>query len=494
MHAPAFTRLFRWWCGVSLCLLFPGIAFSQEAKPVDEILKLHGMELFDAAGKTAYLNGTTKLELPDLFRLLDRLSQESSAVLQEKESYRSYTPVKCVYAAACRKVDAKSLPMLIDVYEHFPETIRMNSEMVVPIGTALARKEIAKIAEEIPSPLLLPPPLALSNSEKHFSFSKEVSTARDTYAAASQAYDHAFGISPRQGEAQENTRQSAAWPGNKKSYFLKKEIYAQLILSVLRHEKGQVNNENPWLTIAAFDEGGGCCRSADDAFDASQAMTIWLALLQERRFPLAVGAAFRLNRSEPALEEPTSVKFLKACRLDWEQLFIGALADEMVNADINRKTYAPTRRLPCHYDEILLKTLGLYGSEKSVPALMELSCLAPDARLYWQTLAQFVRPSPEAKGLTEWINYGFLPERTLPPASEVCQQQILEFFLKKAAEPNLPLTDLRWLLTTLHPLRRTETKPLMQAMLKHTSSDIAEIAWHALREMGETVPNPAPKK
>ena len=60
---------------LALCLLFCA-AFAQEPKPLEEVLKLRGLTLFEAAMETTG-HGRATLPKADWFRLLERLYTES---------------------------------------------------------------------------------------------------------------------------------------------------------------------------------------------------------------------------------------------------------------------------------------------------------------------------------------------------------------------------------------------------------------------------------
>ena len=462
-------------CFLLLPVLFFRVAFAQvddEFQGLNEALKLRGIALFKAVSKaTPY--GYTRLPQAERLRILERLCEESEDALQDQDAVFARILPNGIYATACANADVEDLPRLIELFEKFPERIRMSSEMLVPLAPLWIRQELTQIAAEQPIQLKPEPLTNLPDSP----YSPPLTAARNAYLAAIQPY---LALPRKYGF--ENT-----------GYNQYPNEYAEMILSLLKREKNG-GEELRSSRLLSYVEGRGCIRMPDNPFDDSKAFGVWMALLAERNFPAAVGAALQLQSDEPAATEPVLVTFLKQCDLDWEQICLGALADEI--AEDWKKS-----KLQDKASAVILSTLTAYGSEQCVPMLMEISRQAGKKEWHWNTLdrekfyralAAFVQPSSEEKRFERYRSYGqpTFERKKVPPASEETQRQILEFFAQTAQEPDIGLKCLESLVRILSRLRRPETKELLLACLKHPSQIIPELAYETLGKMGENVEKP----
>ena len=444
-------------------MLLACAAFAREKpKPLEEVLPLYGIELFKAARDTTGYGGP-KLSKTDWFRLLERLCEESEAALEQDSSYASWH-IKDIYKKACAQAEAADFPRLVKFYEKSPEFLRMRGQMLVPLAQLWVRQELAQIAAEKPGPVKLPPLDKYTGAMA--SYSPELTEARNTYLAAMQPCKNREEII---------------------SYDKYQKDYTNILISLLKREKYD-GDEPRSARLASFYEERGDCGFRDTSFDDSQPMGIWMALLAERRFPEAVGAAMLLQHNE----EEMIVEFLKLCGLDWEKIFLGALASD---TEHNRWR----GRLSAGALHGFLRTIAAQGSEQCVPLLMELSRRTGmaggqyvKARDYWAALAVFVQEEPRKEGAANmtygWPNFDL--RKQLPPASEAVQRQILKFFIQTAQKPNISKENLESLIIILGKLRCSEAKALFTASMKR----VPTAAHDALGWIGENAKKPVPEK
>ncbi|MEO6054494.1 MAG: hypothetical protein ABIP97_10815 [Chthoniobacterales bacterium] len=236
----------------------------------------------------------------------------------------------------------------------------------------------------------------------------------------------------------------------------------------------------------------GWCGTGSDMFYVPLSQAVFLALLQEKRYQEAAGAALNVYSNGMLMERRSDFgvdKFLRRIGVDTEEAAIGALVDTDILGN-----YKQNR-------EGLLQTLGGYGTEKSVRLLMELATYPKptdgengqdNGADYARVLAAFVSPQP-----LKDVWFGSSSSYTIlrynaTPVPEKTQQDILRLFGKWSA-PDTAFATTEKIAWALHTLHRRDTIPILKRMLQHPSPSVVKDAKDTLELMGESVkPPPAP--
>ncbi|MEO6848505.1 MAG: hypothetical protein ABI254_14725, partial [Chthoniobacterales bacterium] len=101
---------------------------------------------------------------------------------------------------------------------------------------------------------------------------------------------------------------------------------------------------------------GFLCGNGSDHFYGPRSQALFLALLREKRYREAVGAALEVHID-------SAEKFLKLTGLDWEAVVIGGLVDINLMKGGNLRIQRAA----------LLALLGAYGTERSARLLIEIA-------------------------------------------------------------------------------------------------------------------------
>ncbi len=141
--------------------------------------------------------------------------------------------------------------------------------------------------------------------------------------------------------------------------------------------------------LARYQWSGGCGTGAE-SLTRPQSLAMFIALLNEKRIPEAVGAALRFESGVPILSADGRVarlEFFEACGLDWETLLVGAQAATFADVPFygwSWKREKPPRNWPTH------------GSERAAELVLELAQHADKEShsRYAGALTGFLPPRP----------------------------------------------------------------------------------------------------
>ena len=121
-----------------------------------------------------------------------------------------------------------------------------------------------------------------------------------------------------------------------------------------------------------------------------QSLAMFIALLNEKRIPEAVGAALRFESGVPILSADGRVarlEFFEACGLDWETLLVGAQAATFADVPFYGWSWKSLEELASH------------GSERAAELVLELAQRADKEShsRYAGALTGFLPPAPSGR-------------------------------------------------------------------------------------------------
>lgn len=234
-------------------------------------------------------------------------------------------------------------------------------------------------------------------------------------------------------------------------------------------------------------EWGGMCGTGSASFRAPNSHAVLLSLLQEKRYPEAVGAALGLEQGDFSGSEFDAQEFLSLCTPDWEPIVAGALAENILGNP-------ETRSLGDSQN--LLRMLGRHGSKKSADRLIELAELAdgPTRPDYVKTLGIFLGPTrKENEASPADLSGSDLSDmaREAEPVSLATRQKILEFF-DRVSGPKASFKTCEAVASSLSGKDFPSAKPVLQRLLHHPSEDVSREAAESLDSLGEKFVPPVP--
>lgn len=229
---------------------------------------------------------------------------------------------------------------------------------------------------------------------------------------------------------------------------------------------------------------GGWCGTGSDQFRTPHAVALVIALVADRRWAAATGAALQVG---PGDDFDGSLQVLRTTLEDPVTVLVGGLALGGFTAD--RESLAP----------LLAHILRLPGDDR-VEKLIQLASHAgpKSSPLYFRALAKFVptgpsRVSPDGNRIFGWgwgTSADNLDTISALPVGPAAQQRAWDFLCAQASA-KLPIDAGEALARIFHEKRRPESMPALRQLLEHPSYSVAKEAASALEFLGEKAEIPA---
>lgn len=232
---------------------------------------------------------------------------------------------------------------------------------------------------------------------------------------------------------------------------------------------------------------GGWCGTGSDQFRDPQSIALLMALVADKRWAEAAGAALSVA---PREDIGGALRVLSACVPDAKKVVIGGLSV----IDLGPKEY----RIEARRATLLALLLCLPG-DRRVGMMTRLAALAPPEALpvYFRALGKFVqrRPPPSDKnGVSRGWGWGTSSDNfnaiSAESAGEGAQKDALNFLCSQAS-PKLPVGAAATLARIFHEKCRPESIPALHCLLDHPSMSVAKEAAEALEYLGQKVEIPA---
>ena len=380
--------------------------------------------------------------------------------LDSKDAYAFWN----TFETACRRAQPDEIQKLAGIFEAFPADSYYKAKLFSALANAWLSREVpAQLSErpEFPQPTT-PVPSALAAYPKDLREAAE----RDLQVAT-----------PFQSLTEDRK------PGESSTdYQTHEPDYWKLISQLLAKKDG------PFTEKFLAYRWGGWCGTGSDQFRDPQSFALLMALVADKRWAEAAGAALNMT---PSGEVGGALRVLSACVPDPEKVVIGGLAA----IDLGPKNY----RIESRRATLLALLLCLPGDAR-VETLTRLAALAPPEALpmYFRTLGKIVRkemPPPDENGSIHvvfgWGTSGDnLDTITANPAGEGAQQIAMDFLCSQAT-PKLSVEAAESLARIFHEKRRLESIPALRRLLDHPSMSVAKEAAEALEYLGQKVEIPA---
>ena len=425
-----------------------------EQPSVDDILSLHGKALFAAARAAE----ASKFSVPDAIRIAKRLSVERDSAGGDYVDRRVF---ESLFKYACDNADANELAEIIQLYVTLdPESIERVS-LLRPLAARWIDEELknlrsGSLAFKLESADLAVP-ADLENAPS------DLIDAWKAFKQATRAYDLKF-------ERRSGVKM-IAFQSNRHAFY---RLVDELLL-----KKGEGLAEK----LTNFGWSGGC-GAGYELLSYPQSLTVFMALLHERRIAEAVGAALYVKGHMPPMAHGIDLRiaFLEKCGLEWELIFAGAQLD----SENHYSSWWHPADLP---------VLAYYGSDRAASLVVEMAQRAePQTRAqYAALLAAFITRDNNNR-----VRGKDNPDVPRVSESQISQQTRSEIIcvLQEFATPEASERVVQPALGAFWCVKRPEMIPTLRNLTKHRSPEVARSAAAILASMGEqvTLTLPSPPK
>jgi len=424
-----------------------------EQPNVDDILSLHGKALFAAAKKA----DASKFSTRDVIRIAERLSAERNNL--GKDDLNRYA-LDSFFEHACKKADVNELAEVIQLYVALdPEDLERFS-LLRPLAARWIDEELKNLRSGSLAAKLESADLAVpANLENAPS---DLIDAWKAFKQATRAYDLKF--------ERRLDGKMIAFQSNERAFY---RLVDDLLL-----KRGEGSAEK----LANFG-WSGWCGTGNELLSHPQSLTLFMALLHERRIAEAVGAALYIKGYMPPMAHGIDLRiaFLEKCGLDWELIFAGAQLDS--------ENHLSSRWHPAD-----LQALGYYGSDRAASLVVEMAQRAePQTReQYAASLATFI--TRDNNNRVRGVDNSDVPCVSESQISQQTKSEIIRV-LQEFATPDASKTVVEPALQAFWRAKCPETIATLRNLTKHRSAEVAQSAASLLNSMGEKVvlpPSPKP--
>jgi hypothetical protein len=420
---------------------------SPEQRSVDDILSLDGKALFAAAKKA----DVSEFSSRDVIRIAKKLSAERNNI--GKDDLNRYA-LGSFFEHACKKADVNELAEVIQLYVTLDLESFEKFLLLPPLAARWIHEELKSISSDsLPREQSadVAVPAELENAPT------ELVNAWKIFKQATRAYDLKF-------ERRPGTKM-IDFQSNKRAFY---GLVDELLL-----KRGEGLAEK----IANFGWSGGCGTGYERLSDP-QSLTIFMALMHERRLAEAIGAAVYIKGHEPFTTRDIDIRieFLEKCGVDWELVFAGAQLDSE------------------NWNKANLRALAKYRSDRAASLIVQLAQRArPELRAaYAASLATFIA-SGNDNNVRE-VNSSNISDVSEGQVSQQTKLKIIRV-LQEFATPDASKTVVEPALQAFWRAKCPETIATLRNLTKHRSAEVAQSAARLLTSMGEKVvlpPSPEP--
>lgn len=337
------------------CLALLWIVFAPAAAngatPAGELVSLPDEEFMEKADEGSYscTGDNCPYTMPELITIAARLApgvRDMRTRLDDGNSF-NVNPFGNYFEAACRRADDSQLGALINIYSRLdPGSFERSRVLPWLAARCLQRETKAIRSEHLQAKVDSAEPQLPAQLQRA---SDDLQRAWRFYRRAVHAYDAAF-------PSERDKEQIDAY-ANQKSFY-------GLIDAALGGAES-VGDE-----LSKYGDFSAGCMNVRDIDDGKEIGTL-IALLHGRKVDEAVGAVLKVASSTGSTSSPDAfvepaIDFLRAVGLDWERLFVGAIADATL------QKWSLNDRVP------LLDALAQLGSERGALLVLELTELAKE--------------------------------------------------------------------------------------------------------------------
>ena len=436
---------------VALLLALACFHTALATKPnMDELLALEGDAFFAALEPYDYqLEESFSTE--ELFALADKLSKAGRGKIKNFEQRFFFARI---FGAACKGSSEEQLPRMIDLFVAADPDVLFKESALEPLAAAWIARYLAahpeRKAVEFP-PIDEAAPAKLTNA------SPELVSAWQLFRRVSEPYARSF-------PEEDADRRPINFQANERSFY-------KLVGEILQG-RGDGSAEE----LARYEWSGGCGTGAE-SLTRPQSLAMFIALLNEKRIPEAVGAALRFESGVPILSADGRVarlEFFEACGLDWETLLVGAQAATFADVPFYGWSWKSLEELASH------------GSERAAELVLELAQHADKEShsRYAGALTGFLPPRPAGEDGSYRVSSDEISRRNELALSPATRARIVAA-LEKIAVPEARNEVVEAALAGLGRALSAESKPTLRALAGHPSREIAKTAAGLLRELGE---------
>ena len=431
-----------------LVLAAAHIATSRTLAP-KELLALEGSELCKAADGLEF-EAEREFPTADLIAISQKLARLEKSPRTGDEPK---VPFSRYFDAACAKADPGDLEKLVEIYVGLdPESFGKQFSFTPLAIRWIAHELTARPAWPqmgLPSPDTAPPP-QLTDAPP------EILGAWRVYRQAVQSAEPLL--------QWDRQTEHVSFQRNQRAFF-------SLIDNALLRRGDGITKK-----LAQF-EWSGTSGTFSELLSEPKALGIFLALLTENRLLEAVGAAVNLTSDRPLTtdggERNVRIEFLQKCGLDWETVFVGAVA-ELEDAHAFGL-----------YRQPFLDEIAAYGSERAALLLVHLARRSKgEMRVaYARALSDFISGQMVELSVTRTEKKRYAAPISAETTSRIVE--VLQTFATADAPPELAAA----VLTGFARAKAPSTKPALRELLKHSSREVAMNAGDILRALGETIPS-----
>src|SRR6266487_72145 len=359
---------------------------SPEQRSVDDILSLDGKALFATAKKA----DVSEFSSRDVIRIAKKLSAERNNI--GKDDLNRYA-LGSFFEHACKKADVNELAEVIQLYvtldpesfEKFsllpPLALRWMHEELKNVSSACLPRKIESAEVAVPA--------ELENA------SSDLIDAWKSFKQATRVYDLKF-------ERRPGIRM-IGFQSNERAFY---RLVDELLL-----KRGEGLAEK----LANFG-WSGWCGTGQELLSDPQSVTIFMALVRERRIAEAIGAATYIQDHIGLTTRDIDIRieFLEKCGVDWESVFDGAQLDA-------------ENHVPPSWHGEYLRALAKYGSDRAASLVVKMAKRGKDSTRaqYAPALAAFFTRGNACKGsssATSRVPNGKVSEQTKLEIIHVLQE------------------------------------------------------------------------
>jgi hypothetical protein len=444
-------RFPSWLLGAYLVL---SATLAAAAEPsADDILKLEGEKLFDAA-KDVWPNAAERFTATDLIRITQKLASS-----QDKSPERDTIEIVLsgFLEAACSKAGPKELDDLVRIYIGFEPDSFEKQFNLREVAAVWIKVELESAGREFQK-INLPPPTAPVPAEL-VDAPPDLIAAWKIYKAADQVIDQGF---PWNSDSR-----NISFQGNSRAFF---KIIDDVLL---KRGKGLAEH----LEKFGWNGPSG---TGSELLSEPKSLGIFMALIHERRIEEAVGAAVRVCSAKPLAAGDTDVRieFWRRCGLDWEALLAGMQVDRELGGSELATWQNPS-----------LRELAGYGSDHAAALITMMARRAKPAMraTYANAISAFIPRDGDDKARFDYGVFERVSKIPISKDTQLALVAVLQDFAKPDASREVALATLDGFSRAKLPI----TSATLRALTKHPSAEVARQATDVLRAMGGNVAFPA---
>jgi hypothetical protein len=430
---------------------------AEGSPPAEELLKLDGKELVDAADDASltFYRDECPYTADELITVAEKLLGVAKSVGFARKKGERMNPVDAYFEQACSKANEQQVDKLAEMYARFDPRSYEKSLVLPALASRLILREIASIRAEKRKANLVKSVPELAPELK--AAPPELQEAWRVYQRATASFENGFPKVDVQIDVS----------ANEKSFY-------KLIDAALAGSTGLEDE------IRQFAYTGANCLNITTEEDAKD-IAMLLMLLRERRLDEAIGAALRVAGAEGSTSSPEKiagsiVELIEACGLDWEMIFAGGQAAKEVKGRWSGSSNP------------FLSALAKFGSERAGLLVNQLAHLSNrDARAaYIGAFATWIETTPKRQKCNgKDVGVGRSDDqiragKTMPQAVQVASLHATEEFSTVDCSEELAL----YALNIFGRTQAYSSIPALQALTRHVSSDVARDAATVLCAMG----------